>query len=468
MNSSNVGKHDQDWIVAYMRRLGYKKNPHDGICFGAGMMSAHAALVLDVASFTARIQRLRHFAAMQTVPPSANEKNDFLSFFDSVELLQHPEDYESLLSGENNLQQSLPAEELTQSIMLQEKGGVVKIAQFTTIYNLGVLMSRFTELTNITRQVPVELPHPVVLLMQSSDHLIQVTYEHDSKIWHLFNAKKFEMERYFGVEEITKAVFAALKVKRFGIITTTMLATLAAKIHFCYMKTLWKETTAYQHDIKITETKAQYQDEHGITWLMMAVMHDDISRCRSLLKAGADPNAKRHKDGSTPLFMAATIGDVEKVQLLLDSGAEVDMARASDGRTALMAAAQYGRNHVVRLLLMRGAHINYKNDDGSTATYIAAACNQVDTVRLLLSRPDVDIFIARENDGYNALSIAVANDFKEVVALLSTYADKSRVLSPLDKNEVAGLKQNSLLRVSSGNQRLASRHVEGTTKRRAL
>ena len=43
----------------------------------------------------------------------------------------------------------------------------------------------------------------------------------------------------------------------------------------------------------------------------------------SLVKAGANVNARRMKDGWTPVFLAGIFGLVYKVQYLLDSGADV-------------------------------------------------------------------------------------------------------------------------------------------------
>ena len=43
----------------------------------------------------------------------------------------------------------------------------------------------------------------------------------------------------------------------------------------------------------------------------------------SLVKAGANVNARRMKDGWTPVFLAGIFGLVYKVQQLLDGGADV-------------------------------------------------------------------------------------------------------------------------------------------------
>ena len=43
----------------------------------------------------------------------------------------------------------------------------------------------------------------------------------------------------------------------------------------------------------------------------------------SLVKAGADVNARRMKDGWTPVFLAGIFGLAYKVQHLLDGGADV-------------------------------------------------------------------------------------------------------------------------------------------------
>ena len=63
------------------------------------------------------------------------------------------------------------------------------------------------------------------------------------------------------------------------------------------------------------------QDEHaGFTPLMLAVERGQISVVRSLLKQGADVNAK-HPAGFTALMLAAQKGNLAIVKDLLSAGA---------------------------------------------------------------------------------------------------------------------------------------------------
>ncbi|MBN2022429.1 MAG: ankyrin repeat domain-containing protein [Pirellulales bacterium] len=73
-----------------------------------------------------------------------------------------------------------------------------------------------------------------------------------------------------------------------------------------------------------------------------------LDRVRTLLAAGASPNA-RSRDGFTALMWAAARGHVDVVNALLQSGAQLD-ARTRNGRTAVDIALQEGRNDVAALL----------------------------------------------------------------------------------------------------------------------
>ena len=69
--------------------------------------------------------------------------------------------------------------------------------------------------------------------------------------------------------------------------------------------------------------------------LHAAVLNGDAAQVKSLLKRGADPNAKNHA-GITPLMLA--VGDPVKLDLLLKHGANVNTVSA-EGKSALLLAA---------------------------------------------------------------------------------------------------------------------------------
>ena len=99
--------------------------------------------------------------------------------------------------------------------------------------------------------------------------------------------------------------------------------------------------------------------------LMRAAGEGDAERVRSLLGAGADPNAAL-ESGETALIRAASKGHLGVVQLLLAAGADPNAER-EDGFTALGVAVFFGYADIVRALLAGGADPAAKGRLGTTA-----------------------------------------------------------------------------------------------------
>src|SRR5262249_6149560 len=148
-----------------------------------------------------------------------------------------------------------------------------------------------------------------------------------------------------------------------------------------------------------------------------------------LLKKGADVNAK-NKLGVTPLHRAAT--NYEKAKLLIDAGANVKVTTKS-GRTPLtLAARKAGNSKTVKLLLDKGANAKERNASGANPIQVAAACGDLDTVKLLVEAgADVNDFTPVS--GPDELSVrtplgwaAYRNDVPMVRYLLERKADPNK------------------------------------------
>ncbi|MBZ5601879.1 MAG: ankyrin repeat domain-containing protein [Acidobacteriia bacterium] len=124
----------------------------------------------------------------------------------------------------------------------------------------------------------------------------------------------------------------------------------------------------------------------GMTALHWAASKDDLELVKSLLAAGANPNAKTRIGEITPLFLACTNGDAAMIQAMLNAGADAKSVKAN-GTTALMMAATSGGADAVKVLLDKGADVNAKeNAHGQTAIMFASALNRASVVKLLTSR----------------------------------------------------------------------------------
>jgi len=124
----------------------------------------------------------------------------------------------------------------------------------------------------------------------------------------------------------------------------------------------------------------------GTTALHRAVYAGDARQVRSLLQAGARPEAA-NRYGMTPLALAAASGNTELLALLVESGASVNAADAAlrDGQTTLMLAARTGRADAIDLLVRHGADPKaVERRTGTTALMWAALADRGDAIRALV------------------------------------------------------------------------------------
>lgn len=143
---------------------------------------------------------------------------------------------------------------------------------------------------------------------------------------------------------------------------------------------------------------------------------------RELISAGAKVNA-RDESGGTALMNAASECNSEVVKELIDAGAKIDFEDA-DGKTALMFAASNSDSRIAKLLIDAGAGVNAKDHEGKSALMIAADEGDPQTVKLLLSfNAEVN---AVDNAGKTAMMyISRTTDLESAIALLNAGADLS-------------------------------------------
>ncbi|HLV81307.1 MAG TPA: ankyrin repeat domain-containing protein [Chthonomonadaceae bacterium] len=147
--------------------------------------------------------------------------------------------------------------------------------------------------------------------------------------------------------------------------------------------------------------------------LFLAVMHGDLAGVKSLLKRGADPNA-RNGLLFTPLYLAAATGQTPGMEALLDAGAQLEAT--SPYGTPLTFAAMGGSAPAIHLLVSRGANVNVARTDGLTPLILASRAGALDGIRELLQQgAQVN---ARDNDGATALTFAAREGNVEAARLL--------------------------------------------------
>ena len=115
---------------------------------------------------------------------------------------------------------------------------------------------------------------------------------------------------------------------------------------------------------------AQYSP-HGFTALAMAVHFGNEEIVRFLLRHGADANLfSQNGYHISPLHTAVDANFEVIAKMLIEAGAEVNCVQSS-GMTPLHYAAQNGNIELLIVLLEKGALVEYKNEQGKTASDLA-------------------------------------------------------------------------------------------------
>ena len=140
------------------------------------------------------------------------------------------------------------------------------------------------------------------------------------------------------------------------------------------------------------------------------------------------------RKGATALHVCAWFGLTDVVGRLLDEGLDVNAADPNYKQTPLMYACRRGQSATVAKLLECGADVNQYSQRDSVALFEAVDNGSLDTVKLLLSRRELDVnAIHPRRYNRTALMLAAQNGKLEIVdALLERPGTK------LDRKDLDG------------------------------
>jgi hypothetical protein len=119
----------------------------------------------------------------------------------------------------------------------------------------------------------------------------------------------------------------------------------------------------------------------GVSEASLAVLGDELSTLKSLLKAGTDPNVPL-PNGDTLLLQAVRNSSLPIVDSLIQAGANVNTI-GPHGWTPLKAAIYDGRTDVAKRLLSSGADPGQTTPDGLNALALAQRLGYAELVSLL-------------------------------------------------------------------------------------
>ncbi|VDO00832.1 unnamed protein product [Rodentolepis nana] len=140
----------------------------------------------------------------------------------------------------------------------------------------------------------------------------------------------------------------------------------------------------------------QFSQFQGSTCLHYAVGHGAWRVVSLILNTGyADAN-KKNAFGFSPIMIAAISDSIDAsavpvLERLFASGDVNARAGTAPGQTPLMLAARKANTTVVELLLRHGVDVNAQDDIGNTALMCAIDCGNLEMVKLLISRPEINL-----------------------------------------------------------------------------
>jgi uncharacterized protein len=149
--------------------------------------------------------------------------------------------------------------------------------------------------------------------------------------------------------------------------------------------------------------------------LVEAAKKADLAAVRTLLKQGADVNA-RTSDGATPLHWAAYRDQAEILQLLIRSSAAVN-ATNDLGVTPLWVAATSRGTTTVETLLAAGADPNLVPPTGEAPLMIAARMGNLEAIKSLIAH-GADVNAKEASKGQTALMWAISDRQPQAAKLL--------------------------------------------------
>ena len=186
--------------------------------------------------------------------------------------------------------------------------------------------------------------------------------------------------------------------------------------------------------------RVRVTDENGDTCLISAAYFGHTETVRYLVGL-PEMDVGCATEGRTALSWAALKERADVVQVLIDAGADIE-TKDSDGRSPLHVVSCSGALAIAKMLVEAGADVRGTENEGCTCLLLASYFCQTETVRYLVSLPQVEVD-HQDSWGRTALCFAAQGNHPDAVEVLidagaDVDAQNSDGLSPLHLCSVSG------------------------------
>ncbi|XP_065645011.1 ankyrin repeat domain-containing protein 16 [Hydra vulgaris] len=162
----------------------------------------------------------------------------------------------------------------------------------------------------------------------------------------------------------------------------------------------------------------------------------------------------------TPLHTSSMHGKIEAVKFLLEKGCNPDV-RDSCGSSPLMDALRFGFVSVAEVLIKTNLVLLDQVDNlGRYPLHIAAESGQVDSVKYLVEKLNVDINLKTKNSGYTVFHLIAKEGHLELLNYLVNDQSVNRCFKYLLNEPDASLRTPLHLSVASNKVRFAKMLIE--------
>lgn len=250
-----------------------------------------------------------------------NPKNDYMAFFEGVELYQRPGLHRSLFEKATQLKQdTLLSAPLVLSKKLEQSGGVSRINAFIGAYDSDELFKYFFTLKNKLQGIK----KPIVFILGSSDHAITVGYDPAENQWQFINSGR-EPERISGndIQEISQRVFRAFSTGSQCVFATNVYCNKANEEDFKKRMTAWEKQPEFQEIHRVDARKAK---KVGSRLLLLSALDNDPAMVKNLIKEGVNPDLVEDEEGNTPILTAVCWNHIDVLKELLACPTKITMS----------------------------------------------------------------------------------------------------------------------------------------------